>query len=139
MHALSQPNRKHVPFRDSRCAPHCLALAVGPVFVLHLVHRRPDDAVASLTFLLRESLGGNSKTTMIAACSSAAADADETMSTLRFAQVQCRCRSCRCTLFTAILLLFIILLLLLLIIIILLPPHYSDASVSRMRSSSTRE
>ncbi len=43
----------------------------------------------SLTFLLRESLGGNSKTTMIAACSSAAADADETMSTLRFAQ---RCK-----------------------------------------------
>jgi hypothetical protein len=40
----------------------------------------------SLTFLLRESLGGNSKTTMIAACSSAAADMDETMSTLRFAQ-----------------------------------------------------
>ena len=42
---------------------------------------------SSLTFLLRESLGGNSKTTVICACSSAAADAEETMSTLRFAQV----------------------------------------------------
>jgi hypothetical protein len=51
------------------------------------------DMPRSLTFLLRESLGGNSKTTMIAACSSAAADADETMSTLRFAQVATRTRS----------------------------------------------
>ncbi len=35
-------------------------------------------------------MGGNSKTTMIAACSSAAGDADETISTLRFAQASRR-------------------------------------------------
>eukprot|EP00656_Telonema_subtile_P013496 TRINITY_DN1685_c0_g1_i2.p2 TRINITY_DN1685_c0_g1~~TRINITY_DN1685_c0_g1_i2.p2 ORF type:complete len:186 (-),score=53.23 TRINITY_DN1685_c0_g1_i2:119-676(-) len=48
--------RKHVPFRDS-----------------------------VLTCLLRESLGGNSRTAMLAALSPAAINYDETMSTLRFA------------------------------------------------------
>ncbi|CAM9349556.1 unnamed protein product, partial [Phaeothamnion confervicola] len=41
---------------------------------------------SKLTFLLRESLGGNSKTAIVAAVSPAAADAAETLSTLKFAR-----------------------------------------------------
>lgn len=41
---------------------------------------------SKLTFLLRDSLGGNSKTTIIAAISPAQANAGETLSTLKFAQ-----------------------------------------------------
>lgn len=40
---------------------------------------------SELTNLLSESLGGNSKTIMIAAISPAACNYDETLSTLRFA------------------------------------------------------
>ena len=50
-------DRGHVPYRDSK-----------------------------LTFILRESLGGNTKTTLIVACSPHQFNADETVSTLRFAQ-----------------------------------------------------
>ena len=39
-----------------------------------------------LTWLLRESLGGNSKTTMLASISPSAAHVEETMSTLRYAE-----------------------------------------------------
>lgn len=41
---------------------------------------------SELTNLLSESLGGNSKTIMIAALSPAGSNYDETLSTLRFAQ-----------------------------------------------------
>ena len=54
----------HVPFRDSQ-----------------------------LTFLLSESLGGNSKTSMLAAISPAAVNFEETLSTLRFAQVTKRVKT----------------------------------------------
>nr|XP_060630557.1 kinesin-like protein KIF14 [Anolis sagrei ordinatus] len=42
-----------------------------------------------LTWLLKESLGGNSKTTMIATVSPAARNVEETLSTLRYAQQAC--------------------------------------------------
>lgn len=54
--ALTERGRAHVPFRDS-----------------------------ALTRLLQDALGGNSLTTLIAAVSPAAASADETVATLRFA------------------------------------------------------
>merc|ERR1712217_518065 len=41
---------------------------------------------SKLTYLLSDCLSGNSKTVMIAACSPAANNFDETLSTLRFAQ-----------------------------------------------------
>jgi hypothetical protein len=41
---------------------------------------------SKLTFLLRDSLGGNSKTTIIANVSPAQSSASETLSTLKFAQ-----------------------------------------------------
>lgn len=40
---------------------------------------------SSLTFILRNALGGNSKTAMIAALSPASVNYDETLSTLRYA------------------------------------------------------
>jgi len=49
--------KKHVPYRDS-----------------------------TLTFLLRDSLGGNARTTMLAACSPADNNFDETFGTLRYAE-----------------------------------------------------
>ncbi|XP_048354405.1 kinesin-like protein KIF14 isoform X2 [Sphaerodactylus townsendi] len=42
-----------------------------------------------LTWLLKESLGGNSKTAMIAAISPAASNVEETLSTLRYAKQAC--------------------------------------------------
>ncbi|NXM74977.1 KIF14 protein, partial [Serilophus lunatus] len=42
-----------------------------------------------LTWLLKESLGGNSQTTMIATVSPAASSAEETLSTLRYAKQAC--------------------------------------------------
>eukprot|EP01034_Spumella_vulgaris_P034497 gene34496-42543_t len=54
--ALADGNAKHIPYRDSK-----------------------------LTRLLQDSLGGNTKTTMIAAISPADYNYDETMSTLRYA------------------------------------------------------
>ncbi|KAL7104710.1 hypothetical protein ACP275_07G001000 [Erythranthe tilingii] len=54
---LAQGKHRHVPYRDSR-----------------------------LTFLLQDSLGGNSKTTIIANVSSSICSANETLSTLKFAQ-----------------------------------------------------
>uniref|UniRef100_A0A8C0HG58 Kinesin family member 14 n=1 Tax=Chelonoidis abingdonii TaxID=106734 RepID=A0A8C0HG58_CHEAB len=42
-----------------------------------------------LTWLLKESLGGNSKTTMIATISPAASNVEETLSTLRYAKQAC--------------------------------------------------
>jgi len=53
----NQRKSKHIPYRDSK-----------------------------LTFILRDSLGGNSKTCMIAAISSASSSFCETLSTLKFAQ-----------------------------------------------------
>jgi kinesin family protein 5 len=50
----SSERRSHIPYRDSK-----------------------------LTFILRESLGGNCKTTLLVACSPSAFNADETLSTLR--------------------------------------------------------
>ncbi|CAI9119063.1 OLC1v1020726C1 [Oldenlandia corymbosa var. corymbosa] len=54
---LAQGRHRHVPYRDSR-----------------------------LTFLLQDSLGGNSKTTIIANISPSLCSANETLSTLKFAQ-----------------------------------------------------
>ncbi|KAL3505563.1 hypothetical protein ACH5RR_030945 [Cinchona calisaya] len=54
---LAQGKHRHVPYRDSR-----------------------------LTFLLQDSLGGNSKTTVIANVSPSLCSANETLSTLKFAQ-----------------------------------------------------
>lgn len=54
--ALVNPNSKHIPFRDSK-----------------------------LTRLLQDSLGGNTKTCMLAAMSPGALSYDESMSTLRYA------------------------------------------------------
>jgi len=54
--ALTEKRRSHIPYRDS-----------------------------TLTFLLKESLGGNCKTTVLFCCSSDAPNALETQSTLRFA------------------------------------------------------
>jgi hypothetical protein len=43
-----------------------------------------------LTWLLRESLGGNARTFMVAAISPAADNFDETLSTLRYANQVCK-------------------------------------------------
>ncbi|KAJ8686503.1 hypothetical protein QAD02_022297, partial [Eretmocerus hayati] len=59
--ALAAGNGRHVPYRDSK-----------------------------LTRLLRDSLGGNARTLMIACVSPSDADADETLSTLRYA-ARARC------------------------------------------------
>ena len=55
--ALTKKNKAHVPYRDSK-----------------------------LTFILRESLGGNTKTTLLIACSPHSFNLEETVSTLRFGQ-----------------------------------------------------
>jgi len=57
INALTDANRSHVPFRDSQ-----------------------------LTFLLKDSLGGNTKTALMVACSPAAINGEETYGTLKFAQ-----------------------------------------------------
>ena len=56
IHALTESNRKHIPYRDSK-----------------------------LTHMLKESLGGNSLTCLIATVSPLSSDCTETLSTLRFA------------------------------------------------------
>eukprot|EP00698_Gefionella_okellyi_P022699 TRINITY_DN7554_c0_g1_i1.p1 TRINITY_DN7554_c0_g1~~TRINITY_DN7554_c0_g1_i1.p1 ORF type:complete len:1164 (-),score=249.02 TRINITY_DN7554_c0_g1_i1:63-3554(-) len=56
IHALTERGRAHIPYRDSK-----------------------------LTFILRESLGGNAKTTLLVACSPHIFNLEETLSTLRFA------------------------------------------------------
>lgn len=55
--ALTQARRSHVPYRDSK-----------------------------LTHMLKESLGGNAKISVIVCCSPADVDTDETLSSLRFAR-----------------------------------------------------
>ena len=55
--ALTKQKKQHVPYRDSK-----------------------------LTFILRESLGGNTKTTLLIACSPHSFNLEETVSTLRFGQ-----------------------------------------------------
>jgi kinesin family protein 5 len=57
INALTKAKKGHVPYRDSK-----------------------------LTFILRESLGGNAKTTLVIACSPHAFNLEETISTLRFGQ-----------------------------------------------------
>lgn len=57
INALTDSSRSHVPFRDSQ-----------------------------LTFLLKDSLGGNTKTALMVACSPAAINGEETYGTLKFAQ-----------------------------------------------------
>ena len=57
INALTDTGRSHVPFRDSQ-----------------------------LTFLLKDSLGGNTKTALMVACSPAAINGEETYGTLKFAQ-----------------------------------------------------
>jgi kinesin family protein 5 len=55
--ALTEADRGHVPFRDSK-----------------------------LTYILKNSLGGNAKTTLLVTCSPHVFNSEETLSTLRFAQ-----------------------------------------------------
>ena len=62
INALTNAKRSHVPFRDSK-----------------------------LTYLLKDSLGGNTKTSLLVTCSPHAANSDETLSSLMFAQVCLRC------------------------------------------------
>ena len=50
--------------------------------------------VSKLTRLLQDSLGGNTKTVMIATVSPAACHADETLSTLRYADRAKRIQNC---------------------------------------------
>jgi len=57
INALTTPGRTHIPFRDSM-----------------------------LTYLLKDSLGGNTKTTLLVCCSSEAFNCEETVSTLLFAK-----------------------------------------------------
>ena len=57
IHALTEKGRGHIPYRDSK-----------------------------LTYILRESLGGNSKTTLLIACSPHWSSYDETVSTLKFGE-----------------------------------------------------
>ncbi|GAB4859030.1 hypothetical protein Ancab_010498 [Ancistrocladus abbreviatus] len=56
------------------------------VDVVHGKHRHVPYRDSKLTFLLQDSLGGNSKTTIIANVSPSLCSASETLSTLRFAQ-----------------------------------------------------
>ena len=55
--ALTDEARGHVPYRDSK-----------------------------LTYILKGSLGGNAKTTLLVTCSPHVFNAEETLSSLRFAQ-----------------------------------------------------
>ena len=57
INALTDSKRTHIPFRDS-----------------------------TLTFLLKDSLGGNTKTTLLVCCSGEDSDIPETLSTLNFAK-----------------------------------------------------
>lgn len=57
IHALTEPNQKHIPYRDSK-----------------------------LTRILEESLGGNAKTTLIITCSPSGWNEAETKSTLLFGE-----------------------------------------------------
>jgi len=57
IHALTDGKRNHTPYRDSR-----------------------------LTFILRDSLGGNTKTALVVACSPMQSNFEESVSTLRFAE-----------------------------------------------------
>jgi Kinesin motor domain len=57
INALTSRKRTHVPFRDSK-----------------------------LTYLLKDSLGGNTKTTLLVTCSPHPSNSNETLSTLKFAQ-----------------------------------------------------
>ena len=57
INALTDSKRTHIPFRDS-----------------------------TLTFLLKDSLGGNTKTTLLVCCSGEESDIPETLSTLNFAK-----------------------------------------------------
>ena len=57
INALTDSKRTHIPFRDS-----------------------------TLTFLLKDSLGGNTKTTLLVCCSGEESDVPETLSTLNFAK-----------------------------------------------------
>lgn len=57
INALTKSKKSHIPYRDSK-----------------------------LTHILRESLGGNSKTTLIIACSPHSFNVEETISTLKFGQ-----------------------------------------------------
>lgn len=65
INALTQAGRDHIPFRDSK-----------------------------LTYVLRESLGGNSRTTLLVACSPHISSHEETVSTLRFAE---RAKTIKCS------------------------------------------
>jgi len=74
---------RHVPFRDSKVRDEHYALKhLHYIFALNICF----FCLFKLTFLLRDSLGGNSKTCLIACVSPSGASLDETISTLNFAQ-----------------------------------------------------
>ncbi|KAG8483283.1 hypothetical protein CXB51_022346 [Gossypium anomalum] len=69
------------------CCFHPFSLVImSLVDLAHGKHRHVPYRDSRLTFLLQDSLGGNSKTTMIANVSPSICAANETLSTLKFAQ-----------------------------------------------------
>lgn len=75
--------------REERCRRRSSAGADGAGRRTNFVHYRDSK----LTFLLRDSLGGNSKTVIVANISPSAVNAGETLSTLKFAA---RAKHIRC-------------------------------------------
>ena len=79
-------------------AHYCVVLFLGVVFSPHqavtkncearntLNHHHIPYRDSALTWLLRESLGGNTKSNLIVCCSPHVFNLDETVGTLRFAQ-----------------------------------------------------
>lgn len=94
--ALADPRRQAAggPTISGRSSPrpgssHARAKSKGSMSGLEVVPYR--DSV--LTWLLKDSLGGNSKTAMVACISPSASDYDETLSTLRYADQAKRIRT----------------------------------------------
>ena len=77
--ALTQKNRGHIPYRDSKLT-----------FILRVNNPSPPNILflnTTLSYpLSQESLGGNTKTTLICTCSPHPSNVEETLSTLRFGQ-----------------------------------------------------
>jgi hypothetical protein len=94
--ALADPRRQVAggPTTSGRSSPrpgssHSRTKSRGGISGLEVVPYR--DSV--LTWLLKDSLGGNSKTAMVACISPSASDYDETLSTLRYADQAKRIRT----------------------------------------------
>ena len=72
--ALTSSRKKHVPYRDSKLTL-ILKVNLGLLEISDILYKN-----------WKESLGGNSKTTLICACSRKSVHEDETVNTLKFAQ-----------------------------------------------------